>query len=140
MISALQDFIAGHEALLGWLGLLSLLMFVGTAVVIPWILVRLPTDYFACRERRSWLRREGSLLVYVPLRVLKNLVGVGLVLLGILLLVLPGQGVLTIVIGVVLLDFPSKYRLEGWLVRRPGVRNSINWLRRKHGKEPLRFE
>lgn len=140
MIAALQDIFGSNEALLGWLGVLSLLMFVGTAGVIPWILVRLPVDYFASPERRSWLRREGSVLLYVPLRVLKNLLGVGLVLLGIPLLVLPGQGVLTIVIGVALLDFPNKYRLEAWLVRRPGVRNTINWLRRKYGKEPLRFD
>jgi hypothetical protein len=36
-----------------------------------------------------------------------------------------------------LLDFPGKYRLERWLATRRAVWRSINWLRRRAGREPL---
>ena len=52
------------------------------------------------------------------------------------MLVTPGQGVLTIVVGMLLFDFPGKFRLERWLVTRPTVWRSINWLRERAGREP----
>ena len=56
------------------------------------------------------------------------------------MLVLPGQGILTILIGVVMLDVPGKYRLERWFVRRRGVASTMNKLRAKFDHAPLRFE
>jgi hypothetical protein len=60
-----------------------------------------------------------------------------LVVAGLVMLVVPGQGLLTIVVGLMLLDFPGKYRLERWLATRPKVWQSINWLRRRAGYEEL---
>ncbi len=51
------------------------------------------------------------------------------------MLVTPGQGLLTLLIGLLLLNFPGKYRLERWLVRRPGVLRTLNWVRRRRGQE-----
>jgi len=59
---------------------------------------------------------------------------------GIVMLVLPGQGILTIVIGLMLSNFPGKYRLERWLVMRPRVLRTINWLRQRSKRNPLLFE
>ena len=56
---------------------------------------------------------------------------------GIAMLVLPGQGVLAILIGIMLLDVPGKYRFERWLVMRPPVWRAVAWLRTKAGKDPL---
>ena len=56
---------------------------------------------------------------------------------GIAMLVLPGQGLLTIVVGIVLLNFPGKYRLERWLATRSPVWRSLNWLRRRAGRPEL---
>jgi len=53
------------------------------------------------------------------------------------MLVLPGQGLLTILFGIALLDFPGKYRLERRIVSYPKVLNSINWIRKKANKKPL---
>jgi hypothetical protein len=44
---------------------------------------------------------------------------------------------LTLLVGVFLLDFPGKYAFEKWLVGRPGVLRMINWLRRRRGRPPL---
>ena len=69
-------------------------------------------------------------------RVLRNALGLVLVILGLLLSLpgVPGQGVLTMLIGLMLMDFPGKRRLELKLVARPGVLEAMNrmraWLRR----------
>jgi hypothetical protein len=59
---------------------------------------------------------------------------------GILLLVLPGQGILTLLVGLVLLDFPGKYQAERWIVERKYILQSINWIRVKAGEEKLVME
>ncbi|WP_233490267.1 PGPGW domain-containing protein [Thiocapsa marina] len=76
-------------------------------------------------------------VVYVSLRLFKNLVGWVLVLAGILMLVLPGQGILTIIMGLVLSDFPGKYALERRLASKQRVLDGINWIRRRSGHPPL---
>ncbi len=60
-----------------------------------------------------------------------------LILAGILMLILPGQGILTILIGIGLSDFPKKYQLERWFAKKPTLLNSMNWLRKKANIEPL---
>ena len=116
--------------LLGLLGLLSLAMLLASLVAIPWLLCRLPEDYL-CPEARS-----------VPpglaRRVVRNTLGVVLVLLGVLMLVLPGQGLLTIFCGLTLLDFPRKRQLIARLLGRPRVLSVVNSIRRRLGRPPLR--
>jgi hypothetical protein len=68
---------------------------------------------------------------------LKNVLALALVLLGVAMLVLPGQGVLAILLGVMLGDFPGKLRLQQWILARPKVMNSLNWVRSKFKKPPL---
>ena len=53
------------------------------------------------------------------------------------MLVLPGQGILTIIVGLVLMDFPGKYGAERWAVSRGPVLPAINWIRAKAGKPNL---
>jgi hypothetical protein len=74
--------------------------------------------------------------------IIKNILGVLLVLLGLLLSLpgIPGQGLLTILIGVMLLNFPGKRRLERRLVSQPKVLAAINALRARFGKPALMLE
>ena len=69
--------------------------------------------------------------------VLKNALGLLLLACGIVMLVIPGQGLLTMLIGLMLMDFPGKRRLEARLVAVPSVRRSINWLRERAHRAPL---
>jgi hypothetical protein len=69
--------------------------------------------------------------------VIKNLVGVALLLAGLVMLVTPGQGLLTIVVGLTLLSFPGKARLERWIATRPAVWRAINWMRQRAGRDTL---
>ena len=75
-------------------------------------------------------------------RILKNLAGWILVLLGGILILpgVPGQGVLTILLGLVLVDFPGKRKVERRLLARPRLRTRINRLRQRFGKQPLLLE
>jgi len=71
------------------------------------------------------------------LGLLKNLLGALLVVMGLVMLVTPGQGLLTLLAGLLLMNFPGKYRMERWLVLRPGVMRALNWLRQRQGHAPF---
>lgn len=114
----------------------SVLFFVGTLVAIPFILVRLPPDYFDERHPRVWMKGHHPALRLTGL-VVKNVVGGVFLLVGIALLFLPGQGILTILIGVSLMDFPGKRYLERKIVGQATVLSAINAMRAKYGKPPL---
>jgi hypothetical protein len=139
ILSPMFDWLRAHEVLLGWLSAVSVLMFVGSLIAIPYLATRIPTDYFI-RQRHyvdRWQPRHP--LVRLALLAAKNLCGVVFVLAGVAMLVLPGQGILTILIGLMCLDFPGKFALERRFVRQPPVIGAINWMRAKTGHPPLQL-
>ena len=71
--------------------------------------------------------------------ILKNIFGVFLILLGIVLSLpgVPGQGILTILLGLIMLDIPGKRPLEARIIKRPSVMAAINNLRARFSKPPL---
>ena len=105
-------------------------------IAVPWIVARLPQDTFSNLRRRGWLDQQPA-AIRLPLRVFKNVLALLLVILGIAMLVLPGQGILSILLGVMLGDFPGKLRLQQWILGRRKVMKSLNWLRRKLRKPPF---
>ncbi len=127
------------QLLWAWLGLLSILMFFGTLLIIPWLILKIPDDYFLHDKPGHLTWQDEHPVIRIILLILKNLLGLLLLLAGIAMLVLPGQGLLTILLAVILLDFPGKYRLKLWLVRKPRVLKSMNWLRRRYRQPPLRM-
>ncbi|MEX0958641.1 MAG: PGPGW domain-containing protein [Burkholderiales bacterium] len=133
MIEWLQD----NETLLWWMGLGSVVAFAVSLVAVYGLLVLLPADYFRQEKSRPKPFGQRHPVLRWAVRIVKNLIGVVLFVAGILMLFLPGQGLLTILVAVMLLNFPGKYRLERWLVTRSGVRRSIDWLRLKAGRQPL---
>jgi hypothetical protein len=136
-IDALFDWAKANETLLWWLFAGSIGLMIGTAVAVVWTLVKLPKDYFADEHRRPLESWSDYPAVRIVLLVVKNVLGLILALAGLLMLLAPGQGLLTLAVGVMLLDFPGKFRLERWLVRRSSVFRTINWLRRKFGRVPI---
>lgn len=113
--------------------------FVGSIAIVAVLLVQLPATYFLDGDPRAGWGGRHPILRWTAL-VVKNLVGAVLVGLGILMLLTPGQGVLTILVGVMLLDFPGKDRLVRKLVGRPTVLRAINRLRARFGKPPVVLE
>ena len=122
-----------HHELLTWAAVLSAAVAVGSLFLVPYVVIRIPPDYFAAPRRRESPFHRLHPVLYVLVIGLKNLLGLGLLLAGIVMLVLPGQGLLTMLIGLMLLDFPGKYRLERWFLSRPGVLSGVNWIRRRAG-------
>ena len=123
--------------LMRWLAATSLVTFIGTLIVIPMLVIRIPADYFVRTKREAppWASQHPAIRGLVLIG--KNLLGSVFVLVGILLLALPGQGLLTIAVGIMLLDFPGKFKLERWFITREPVSRSINWLRRRSNRVPL---
>ena len=113
--------------------------FVASLVFVPWAIVQLPADYFHHhrRQRARWNTLHPALRFLLLLG--KNLLGAILVIIGLAMLVLPGQGLLTILMGILLLDFPGKFKFERWLISRKPILRTSNWLRQKAHKEPLRL-
>lgn len=106
----------------------------GTAVV-----VRMPVDYFEGED--APVSHVGGSAAYVLLRrVAKNLLGLALIVAGVGLSLpgVPGQGVLTILVGLVLLDLRAKRRLERRLVRNPRLLGALNALRARFDRPALR--
>lgn len=112
-------------------------MFVGSLAVMPVLVARMRADYFVRPglPNVTWMGRHP--LARASVWLVKNLLGVGLLIAGLAMMVLPGQGIITILVALTLLDFPGKRRLELRIIRQPQVRNAINWIRRRAGRPPL---
>ncbi len=115
--------------------LVSLLV---TSAIVTAFILWIPPDHFVA-EKRGLQRRIASPVLRVAVLIGKNLLGVLLVVVGIVLSVpgVPGQGVLTILVGILLLDIPGKRRFELALVRRAPLRRVINKLRARFNRAPL---
>lgn len=120
---------------------LSLLFVVGSALGAVAFVSYIPEDYFVT-DRPGPMRRlrQWAPLRYLLLLTLQQLVGGVLLLAGLAMLVLPGQGLLTIFAGLCVLEYPGKRRLVRRLVQRAPIKAALNGLRRRRGLSPLRFE
>ena len=127
-----------YGTVLGWAAVVSGVA--GTLVLFaaPWLVCLIREDYFATKDVPPIRGRSQHPALRWTLRILKNLAGVLLVLLGLTLMPLPGQGMLVALGGLLLLQFPGKRRLEMWIIRRPGLLTLINWMRCRRGYKPLR--
>ncbi|MEM7401200.1 MAG: PGPGW domain-containing protein [Pseudomonadota bacterium] len=127
-----------HEFItLAWL---SFSLLIVSIAIIPLIVIQIPENYFHERFRVRLSKESRHPFIAQVLTGFKNIIGFLLIVLGILMLILPGQGILTILIGLFLMNFPGKYRLERKLVSIPKVLKSLNWIRIKANKPPLMLE
>jgi hypothetical protein len=137
------DFISDFFTSLSWSKvLIGALLFVASFLInlaiVSVILVKLPKDHFSKRRKtKFWSGPHPAL--HAAKVIGKNVAGVLLVALGVVLSIpgVPGQGLLTILLGVMLLDFPGRHRLEQKLLSKPSIVNSINRLRKRFDKQPL---
>ena len=111
-----------------------LISFFASIAAVSWFILRLPTDYFRNDKAAQGTSRGG--VQGWCLLILKNLFGLFLICLGVILSLpgIPGQGVLTILIGVMFLNFPGKRRFEKAIIRRPRVLSAVNKIRSKFNK------
>jgi hypothetical protein len=121
--------------------LFSVFTFVASIAVVTVVLVKLPANYFHSSHAREFLVERHPVLRALGIFA-KNLFGLILVALGVVMSLpgVPGQGVLTILLGIMLLDFPGKRNLEARIVSRPRVLRAINALRERFDKPPLMLD
>ena len=114
-----------------------LLTFTLSLAIFAVLIVALPADYFS-PDRRGLLANQPPLVRSLGI-IGKNLLGLVLIIVGVILSIpgIPGQGLLTIAVGVVLLDIPGKQRLVRAIVRRRGVLRNLNRFRSWFGRPPL---
>ena len=134
LLATVQQYVSTETLI--WLTALSFAFFIGTLIAIPFILVQLPADYFDVRVPRPWMQNQHPVLRVVG-HIVKNAVGGVFVVAGFLMLFLPGQGVLTMLIGISMLDFPGKRKIEAKMIGQPTLLSVINRMRKKRGKPPL---
>lgn len=117
---------------------LFLVSFVGSLALVSFVLVRVPPDYFHRGHARAFLTDRHHVVRWLGIAA-KNLVGLLFVVLGVLMSLpgVPGQGLLTILLGVMLLDVPGKRELERRIIGRPSVLRAINKLRTRFDRSPL---
>ena len=132
-----MDFIHDHENVFLWLTLGSFIGFIASILLIPWIVTKIPSDYFTHPKRQKYLWCNQPKIVRFVFILLKNILGVIFIIGGISMLLLPGQGILTILIGLIIMDFPYKYKVEIWIIKHPFVLRTMNKLRSKVKQPPL---
>lgn len=105
------------------------------------VMVKIPANYFSSHYKEDflpgshWTVRWGAVIV-------KNVFGLFLIALGIVLSLpgVPGQGILTILLGLIMIDIPGKRPIEARIIKRPTVLSAANNLRAKYGKPPLELD
>lgn len=130
----LLEFLAPFVPWLVGVSVISLLL---GALLAPVMILRIPSDYFMPKRRATLTRRSRHPALRALILAAKNVLGALLLLAGLAMLVLPGQGLLTLFAGLIVMNYPGKYRLERWIVRRPYVLSAMNWLRTRRGRTPL---
>ena len=141
MFEFLSDFVSGltwQKVVVG--ALIFLASFFINLGIVSFILVKLPADHFSkSRKTKFWAGPRPA--IHAVKVIGKNIGGLLLVALGIVLSLpgVPGQGLLTVLLGIMLLDFPGRHRLEQKLLSKPSIVNTINRLRKRFDKPPLQL-
>ncbi|MBK9260830.1 MAG: hypothetical protein IPM54_13550 [Polyangiaceae bacterium] len=135
----IPEYFQTHASRIGWGLVIFGVSLVVSLVAAMIVILRLPEDYFLSHRSESfWTHRpRWQRLLGIGI---KNVVGVGLVMLGLFLSLpgVPGQGLLTMFIGIVLLDLPGKRAIERRIIATPAILSACNRMRARFGKPPLR--
>lgn len=109
-----------------------------SAIAVGIVMVKIPANYFSSHYTQDFMPGKPWLVRWSAV-ILKNLLGIFLILLGIVLSLpgVPGQGILTILLGLIMMDIPGKRPLEARIIKRPKVLSAVNSLRARYKKAPL---
>ena len=127
------------SSILSWLAISSLFIFFFSILAINFVIKIIPVDYFNSTKRELSPFKTSNSIMWLIFFIIKNIMGYLLILGGILMLVLPGQGLLTILLGLIFSDYPGKYKLEKKLITIKPIYRYINWVRKKSDIEPIKL-
>lgn len=126
-----------REDIFVWIGGFSLGTLIVSFITVPVVIRRMPHDYFLETSEGAEAIRKQHPVLRISFLILKNLLGSILVLGGLIMFVTPGQGVLTLVIGLLLMNFPGKRWLEIRLIRLKPLKRAVDWMRHRAGSRPI---
>lgn len=125
---------ANYHQYFVWVGIVSFVVFVASLLLTPILLGKIPQDYFIhTNQHKVEINHLGHLIIVV----IRSLVGFVLLIAGIIMLVTPGQGIISILLGLFLMEFPGKRKLELKLINHEPTFKALNWLRGKANKDPF---
>ena len=129
MLENFTDFVSPMAEWMSYIAIASIIFFIVSIIFIPKIIARIPSDYFIVRSSAPVpsTASVGRLI----LSILRNIIGSFLIFCGLVMLITPGQGILTILAGLFILDFPGKFKLELYLIKKPSILKTLNWIRHK---------
>ncbi|CAC9434532.1 hypothetical protein BHECKSOX2_926 [Bathymodiolus heckerae thiotrophic gill symbiont] len=134
MLDFINSLLVEYEELLVTVGIVSAVIFVISLVLMPWLLSKIPVDYFMqSNQHKAEIKGFGSLLI----AIIKTGIGLVLLLAGIIMLVTPGQGIISILLGLFLMEFPGKRKLEIKFINHDPTFKTLNWLRSKTNHSPF---
>ena len=135
-----MEWLAEYQGLFTWMAIISAFTFIVSLLTLPWLVARIPNNYFCHYQRHPIPLKQSHPILRIVILVGKNCLGWVLLLGGFIMLFIPGQGLLTIAMGLLLMDYPGKFTLERKIVSNPKILNSLNWLRTKASAPPLEID
>tara|TARA_A200000113_G_scaffold110479_2_gene99169 strand:+ start:235 stop:675 length:441 start_codon:yes stop_codon:yes gene_type:complete len=137
LATSMTNWLSVNQLLLTIIGFLSLFIFFASILSLPWLVSKIPEDYFLKETSRFIFWRNQFPYIWPLIIIIKNVTGVLMLISGLVMLVTPGQGILTIFIGMIMLDYPKKSMIEKKIILNKSVLPKLNWLRRKVNKNPI---
>jgi len=138
-LNFLYAWLENNSYIFFYLGILSILIFVFSIFGLRLFIIAIPSDYFINKKRVSALKNR-SILLWIIYIVFKNIIGYVFIIMGLVALVLPGQGILMILIGLMMSDYPKKFDLEKKIITIKTVRKGINWIRIKSKVDKIKLD
>jgi hypothetical protein len=133
------EWLVDNQSLLIWLSFFSAIFFIISLIALPWLVGLIPEDYFFNTTTDPQNTNEDNFFYKLVMKIGKNALGLVLLAGGVLMLFLPGQGLLTIFMGAVLIDYPKKKLIERRFIKTAFILKGLNWIRIKGGHSYLRL-
>ena len=134
MLELFFNFIEPYQDYFYWMAIVSAILFVVGVIATPLLLGLIDEDYFI--QQKNYKFQINGFWHGVRI-IARTLIGLILLIAGFIMLFTPGQGLLSIVIGLSMMEFPGKHRLEWKLIQHEPTYKALNWLRNKAGKAPF---
>lgn len=132
MLETLSIWTEQHAGAMLFIVVISFVALLATIWGTPYLLARMPDNYFLLTPEHTQ-RTPRKLLI----SSIRTLLGLMLIIFGILMIFTPGPGLVALVLGLCVSDFPGKHRILQRLICQPNVFKALNWLRAKADKPPF---
>ena len=131
------QWLGDHAALTSVMLIVSIVVLVASLWICHYVLTTIPPDYFQSKHKPFEQWRTSRPALWWTLMITKNLVGALLIVVGFIMFFTPGQGILTLLLGMALVDVPGKQKLMHKIIERKSVLKMINRLRARANQPPL---